>query len=103
MSWSTRLGGRRRRSSYSSDPSNLRDVLESGDASIEAFEIGVKEQERVLAGAEIGLAEVEATVKKYGAEHLDPDQAEEIEAMRANIKMMRANLKLDKIEVKQAR
>jgi hypothetical protein len=103
MSWSTRLGGRRRRSSHSSDPSNIGDALESGKAAIEASEIAVKEKERLLAEAEDGLAGVEATVKKYGAENLDPDQASEIEAMRANIKMGRANLKLDKVELKQAR
>lgn len=103
MSWSSRLGGRSRQSSYSSDPNNIGDILEYGEASMDVAELSVEQRERMIAKAEKDLAGVYATVKKYGAEHLDPDQAAEIESTRDAIEMARANLKLDKIQMKQAR
>ena len=103
MSWSTRLSGGRRRTYAAADPSNIHDVLEVGEASIEAVALQVQEQERVIANVEQGLAGVDATIRKYGAENVDADQAEEIETTRFQLKSAKANLKLQKIELRQAR
>ena len=84
-------------------PGNLEGVLEYGEASIEAVEISIKQREKLLADVERRLAAAHATVKKYGAENLDSDQADELEAAQSDFEINSANLKLEKIELKQAR